>query len=249
MTATVANKRGWRPRGPKFALALPSIFWYAAFFVAPIVFVVLYSFGTKDINRLVPVDFSNPSTASYSAVFDETFFKVFRGTVRIAIISTMLCLLIGLPVAYFAAFKVGGEVARHRARRRGGAELHEFPHSYGGVANSAGAQRHVLEVAARHRRRRRRRNPDSGDRRRRATRHRLQLPRLHDLAALRRVRPHRRATARGEQRPRRRARRHVFQRHAAARRPGYRRGCAAHVHSDVRRLRDRHPCSVARKAT
>ena len=107
MTATVANKRGWRPRGPKFALALPSIFWYAAFFVAPIVFVVLYSFGTKDINRLVPVDFSNPSTASYSAVFDETFFKVFRGTVRIAITSTLLCLLIGLPVAYFAAFKVG----------------------------------------------------------------------------------------------------------------------------------------------
>ncbi len=107
MTATVANKRGWRPRGPKFALALPSIVWYAAFFVAPIVFVVLYSFGTKDINRLVPVDFSNPSTASYSAVFDETFFKVFRGTIRIAITATLMCLLIGLPVAYFAAFKVG----------------------------------------------------------------------------------------------------------------------------------------------
>ncbi|MFM8994557.1 MAG: ABC transporter permease subunit [Actinomycetota bacterium] len=80
--------------------------WYAAFFVVPIALVVVYSFGTKDTSKLVPVDFSNPSTASYGEVFDETFFQVFRSTVRIAITATLLCLLIGLPVAYFAAFKV-----------------------------------------------------------------------------------------------------------------------------------------------
>ncbi|MFM7828672.1 MAG: ABC transporter permease subunit, partial [Actinomycetota bacterium] len=91
---------------PRFALALPSIFWYTAFFVVPILLVVVYSFGTKDSSKLVPVDFSNPSTASYGAVFDETFFQVFRSTVRISITATLLCLLIGLPVAYFAAFKV-----------------------------------------------------------------------------------------------------------------------------------------------
>ncbi|MFM7391250.1 MAG: ABC transporter permease subunit, partial [Actinomycetota bacterium] len=72
----------------------------------PILLVVVYSFGTKDSSKLVPVDFSNPSTASYGAVFDETFFQVFRSTVRISITATLLCLLIGLPVAYFAAFKV-----------------------------------------------------------------------------------------------------------------------------------------------
>ena len=93
-------------RAPKFALALPSIFWYSAFFLAPIAFVVAYSFGTKDTSKLVPVDFTNPSTRSYVEVFDETFFSVFRSTVRIAITATLLCLLIGLPVAYFAAFKV-----------------------------------------------------------------------------------------------------------------------------------------------
>ena len=93
-------------RAPKFALALPSIVWYTAFFIVPIALVVVYSFGTKDTSKLVPVDFSNPSTRSYVEVFDETFFTVFRSTVRIAITATLLCLLIGLPVAYFAAFKV-----------------------------------------------------------------------------------------------------------------------------------------------
>jgi spermidine/putrescine transport system permease protein len=86
-------------------LALPSIVWYAGFFALPIAFVVAYSFGTKDSSRLIPVDFSSPSWASYSAVFDETFFVTFRGTLRIALLATALCLLIGLPVAYYAAFK------------------------------------------------------------------------------------------------------------------------------------------------
>ncbi|NDD17991.1 MAG: ABC transporter permease, partial [Acidimicrobiia bacterium] len=106
MTATVAPEKRWRPRAPRFALALPSMVWYTAFFIVPIALVVVYSFGTKDTSKLVPVDFSNPSTRSYSEVFDETFFVVFRSTVRIAITATLLCLLIGLPVAYFAAFKV-----------------------------------------------------------------------------------------------------------------------------------------------
>lgn len=80
--------------------------WYVAFFVAPIAFVVLYSFGTKDTSQLVPVDLTKLTTDGYVEVFDETFFTVFRATIRIAITATLLCLLIGLPVAYFAAFKV-----------------------------------------------------------------------------------------------------------------------------------------------
>lgn len=106
MTASVAPETRRRFRAPKYALALPSIVWYVAFFVAPIAFVVLYSFGTKDTSQLVPVDLTKLTTDGYVEVFDETFFTVFRATIRIAITATLLCLLIGLPVAYFAAFKV-----------------------------------------------------------------------------------------------------------------------------------------------
>ena len=73
----------------------------------PIAFVLIYSFGTKDTTKLLPVDLGHLTTQNYKDVFDDTFFKVFKATLRIAIIATALCVLIGLPVAYFTAFKVG----------------------------------------------------------------------------------------------------------------------------------------------
>ncbi|MFM7493160.1 MAG: ABC transporter permease, partial [Acidimicrobiaceae bacterium] len=106
MTVSVAAKFRSRARAPKFLLAIPAIIWYLVFFAAPIAFIGLYSFGTKDTTKLLPVDLSNLSSNSYSSVFDETFFKVFRATLRISIVATIMCVVIGLPVAYFAAFKV-----------------------------------------------------------------------------------------------------------------------------------------------
>ena len=76
------------------------------FFAAPIAFIIFYSFGTKDTSKLLPVDLGSLSTASYKEVFDATFFTTFKATLRISVTATLLCLLIGLPVAYFAAFKV-----------------------------------------------------------------------------------------------------------------------------------------------
>ena len=106
MTVSVAAKLRSKARAPKYLLAIPAIIWYLVFFAAPIAFIVLYSFGTKDTTLLLPVDLSNLSAASYSSVFDETFFKVFKATLRISIVATAMCVVIGLPVAYFTAFKV-----------------------------------------------------------------------------------------------------------------------------------------------
>ena len=107
MTSAVASSERRRWRGPKFALAIPSIIWYLLFFVLPIAFIIIYSFGTKDTSKLLPVDLGKLTTDNYAQVFDDTFFKTFKATLRIAVVATLLCLLIGLPVAYFAAFKVG----------------------------------------------------------------------------------------------------------------------------------------------
>ena len=67
---------------------------------------MFFSFGTKDTSELVPVDMSSLSFDNYSAAFDATFFDTFKATVRIAVLATLLCTVIGLPVAYFLAFKV-----------------------------------------------------------------------------------------------------------------------------------------------
>jgi ABC-type spermidine/putrescine transport system permease subunit I len=106
VVAAPPSKRGWR--APKFALAIPSMVWYLLFFVVPIAYIVVYSFGAKDSTQRIPVDLSNPSLQNYRDVLDPdgVFFTTFKATMRIASIATLLCLLIGFPVAYFLAFKV-----------------------------------------------------------------------------------------------------------------------------------------------
>jgi len=105
VTASIAPPRR-KLRFPTYVLAVPSMVWYAAFFIAPIAFIVFYSFGAKDTTQRVPVDLGSLSLHNYSEAFDDTFFKTFKSTIRIAIIATTLCVVVGLPVAYFLAFKV-----------------------------------------------------------------------------------------------------------------------------------------------
>ncbi|MCX6521717.1 MAG: ABC transporter permease subunit [Actinobacteria bacterium] len=107
MTAAVSSSKR-RSRLPKFGLALPSFVWYTMFFVVPIAIVVVYSFAAKDSTKLIPVDLSDPSLQNYRDVLDPdgVFFTTFKATIRIALIATTLCVLIGFPVAYFVAFKV-----------------------------------------------------------------------------------------------------------------------------------------------
>jgi spermidine/putrescine transport system permease protein len=105
---TAAAHASTRPRwrGPKWALAIPSFVWYTLFFVLPIAIIVVYSFGTKDSSKLVPVDFGKLGLHNYREVITGDNADVFRGTLEIAVLATFLCLVVGFPVSYFLAFKV-----------------------------------------------------------------------------------------------------------------------------------------------
>lgn len=80
--------------------------WYVLFFIVPIAFIVVYSFGAKDSTQRIPVDLSSPSFHNYSEAFSATFFTTFKATIKIAVLATALTVVIGFPVAYFLAFKV-----------------------------------------------------------------------------------------------------------------------------------------------
>jgi len=106
VTASLAPPRKRQLHAPKFILAGPAIVWWVLFFIAPIVFVIYYSFGTKDTTKLLPVNMSSPSLHNYHQAFSSTFFTTFKATLKIAITATVLTTVIGFPVAYFLAFKV-----------------------------------------------------------------------------------------------------------------------------------------------
>ncbi len=92
-------------RLPSFALALPAWAWLVVFFVAPVAMVVYFSFGYK------PGIFGTHATDvlsfdRYAEALSPTFFQTFTNTLWIGIAGTVLCLVIGLPVAYWMAVKV-----------------------------------------------------------------------------------------------------------------------------------------------
>jgi len=89
---------------PGFALALPAWLWLIVFFLLPVAVVFWYSLGRKPglfgthANDVI-------SLARYAEVFTPTFFDTFRNTLWIGVTGTLLCFIIGAPIAYWMALK------------------------------------------------------------------------------------------------------------------------------------------------
>jgi spermidine/putrescine transport system permease protein len=86
-------------------LATPAWLWFLIFFVAPGGLVFYYSFGYKPgIFGTVATD--KLSLDRYVEAFEPQYLTIFKNTLQISIIGTILCLLVGLPFAYWLAVKV-----------------------------------------------------------------------------------------------------------------------------------------------
>ena len=103
MTAT--TRQGARPRSTLATglLLLPAAVWYALLLVAPLVIVVVFSFGEKARNGGYAPAFT---TENYAAVLERT--DPFLDSLRLATLGTIITLLIALPLAYFLATRAGG---------------------------------------------------------------------------------------------------------------------------------------------
>lgn len=94
-----------RKRSPGPLLAIPAGLWLAVFFVAPVGMVIWFSFGYKPgifgthANDVLSFD-------RYAEALSDAFFSTFANTLWVGIAGTILCFLIGAPVAYWMAFKV-----------------------------------------------------------------------------------------------------------------------------------------------
>jgi spermidine/putrescine transport system permease protein len=98
----VENRKG---RGWSVGLAgllAPSAVWLGIFFLIPLLLILAYSFGTSGVYGGITLGF-NPG--NYLKVFDPLYLQIVGRTLVIATLNTLLCLLLGYPLAYFIAFK------------------------------------------------------------------------------------------------------------------------------------------------
>lgn len=88
------------PSTRAWLLLLPSAAWLLVFFVAPLFIVLVYSFMSRNAQGgLEPVF----TVQNYARIFDPLYFSVFMRSLNIALITTLISLLTGYPLAYFIA--------------------------------------------------------------------------------------------------------------------------------------------------
>ena len=87
------------------ALALPGLGWLVLFFLVPLVFILIVSLGDHD--RFGRVLLDSPSLDNYGAALDPVYLRPAWNGLRYAAATTILCLLIGYPIAYWIS-RYGG---------------------------------------------------------------------------------------------------------------------------------------------
>jgi spermidine/putrescine transport system permease protein len=88
------------------SLVLPGIAWLALFFLVPLGIILIVSLGDND--RFGRILFDSPSLENYARAIDPVFLPTVWNAVRYAAATTILCLVIGYPIAYWIS-RYGGQ--------------------------------------------------------------------------------------------------------------------------------------------
>lgn len=95
----VANERKRQRQG--LLMALPAYLYLIIFFAFPLIIVVVYSFATR--NRFGGTDLSGWNLESYGKLGDPIVRDILFRSLGLAIMTTVICLLLAYPFAYFLA--------------------------------------------------------------------------------------------------------------------------------------------------
>ena len=95
-----------RLAGP--VLLLPGIVWLGAFFLAPLVIILVVSLGSRDAAGHIILD--RPNFQNYIEATRSEYLPAFLNSLRYALLTTVLSILIGYPIAYWIS-RYGG---RHK---------------------------------------------------------------------------------------------------------------------------------------
>ncbi len=89
-----------RPALRAWLLLAPAAVWLVLFFVAPLAIVLVYGFLERGTYGGVVWNFT---LENYARIFDTLYFNTFLRSLYIALATTLICLLLGFPLAYFIA--------------------------------------------------------------------------------------------------------------------------------------------------
>lgn len=89
-----------RPGVTGWLLLTPLLVWLAAFVVVPAGILAVYSFCQRDELGRVVFEFS---LENYQRVFDPIYLGIFGRSMGYAAVTTIVCLVLGFPVAWFIA--------------------------------------------------------------------------------------------------------------------------------------------------
>jgi spermidine/putrescine transport system permease protein len=83
----------------KKSLAYPYLAWMVFFIVAPLILILYYSFiVSSDGTNILSLD-------NYRKVLNPTYLKIITNSVYLAFVSTIICFILGYPVAYIMSEK------------------------------------------------------------------------------------------------------------------------------------------------
>jgi spermidine/putrescine transport system permease protein len=91
-----SRRRNWR----LLFLISPSLFWLVVFFLVPLLLVFAIGFGQRGTYGGVRWTLT---LENYTRFFDPLYLRIFGRTIQIALLTTLICLLLGYPLAYFIA--------------------------------------------------------------------------------------------------------------------------------------------------
>ena len=89
-----------RPGFQTLVLIFPSLFWLVIFFSLPLIIVFVYSFLKRGPYGQLVWEFN---LGNYARFFDPLYLKIFVRSFKIAGITTVVCFLLGYPMAYWIA--------------------------------------------------------------------------------------------------------------------------------------------------
>lgn len=78
-------------------LIIPYVIWMSLFIVLPMLLIFLYAITTKG-NDVISLQFT---LDNFKKFFDPLFIKVLWDSIKIAAITTIICLILGYPLAYY----------------------------------------------------------------------------------------------------------------------------------------------------